>query len=341
MKPRLRTNGSVWLLLLAVATVSGGPLPDTGQTARHTRTFGEDSDFAGAGPRLRDNGDGTVTDEITGLMWQRSDGGEMTLEAARAHARDLRLAGHADWRLPTSHELFAVLNHGRSRPALDPAGFTRTAAEYWWSATNRAGDESRVWVANAGGGIGPHPVRETISAGGAKRFHALCVRGAAPAEGPRLRAGAPGTVADEATGLVWQREAPAAAMTWEEALAYCVSLNLGGSGEWRLPNIKELRSLCDDGASRPLSPEWFPDAVSGAHWSATSENNRPERAWQVSFATGIATPALKGERLLVRAVRGGTAVAVVRDKPPVDPGLARRRGGESGQAGGARRGEPR
>jgi hypothetical protein len=87
VKPRLRTNGSIWLLLLAVATVSGGPLPDTGQTVRHTRTFGEDSDFAGAGPRLRDNGDGTVTDEITGLMWQRSDGGEMTLEAARVSRR--------------------------------------------------------------------------------------------------------------------------------------------------------------------------------------------------------------------------------------------------------------
>ena len=50
--------------LLIAAGELRAVLPDTGQTARHTRTFGEDSDFAGAGPRLRDNGDGTVSDEV-------------------------------------------------------------------------------------------------------------------------------------------------------------------------------------------------------------------------------------------------------------------------------------
>ena len=79
------------LLLGAVGQAAEPPssfrLPDTGITLRYTKTFGEDADYAGSTPSFKDNGDGTVTDEITGLMWQRSDGGEMTLEAARVSRR--------------------------------------------------------------------------------------------------------------------------------------------------------------------------------------------------------------------------------------------------------------
>lgn len=324
-------------LLPGASAVLRAVLPDTGQTARHTRTFGEDSDYAGAGPRLRDNGDGTVSDEITGLMWQRVDGGEMTWDAALAYARDLRLAGRDDWRLPTSHELFGVLNHGRNRPPLDTRLFERSDAEYWWSATTRAGDTTRVWVANAGGGTGPHPVRETLSAGGEKRIHALCVRGAPPSPGPRLGADSPGTVKDQTTGLVWQSEAPAEPMSWDEALEYCSRLNLAGHGDWRLPNIKELRSLCDDAAARPLPSALFPRFHGGSTWTSTSENNRLDRAWHVSLDTGLVTHAMKTERLLVRAVRGGGAVAGPREKPPVDPELFRRSPGKSKDAAGKRR----
>lgn len=312
-------------------------LPDTGQTARHTRTFGEDSDFSGAGPRLRDNGDGTVLDEVTGLMWQRVDGGEMTWDAARAYARDLRLAGRDDWRLPTSHELFGILNHGRNRPPLDTNFFERSAAEYWWSATTRAGDTSRVWVANAGGGTGPHPVRETLSAGGEKRIHVLCVTGAPPSPGPRLGADGSGTVKDQTTGLVWQSESPTEPMTWEEALDYCVRLKLAGHGDWRLPNVKELRSLCNDTEAQPLPSALFPGFHGGSAWTSTSENNRLDRAWHVSLDTGLVTHAMKTERLFVRAVRGGGVVAGPREKPPVDPELFRRSPGRSKDGAGKRR----
>ena len=326
-------------LLPGASAVLRAVLPDTGQTARHTRTFGEDSDFSGAGPRLRDNGDGTVSDEVTGLTWQRVDGGEMTWDAARAYARDLRLAGRDDWRLPTSHELFGILNHGRNRPPLDTGFFQRSEAEYWWSATTRAGDASRVWVANAGGGTGPHPVRETLSAGGEKRIHVLCVRGAPPSDGPRLRLEGAGTLTDDATGLVWQREAPAEPMTWEEALDYCARLNLAGHGDWRLPNVKELRSLCDDTAGRPLPAALFTRGPRGAAWTSTSENNRLDRAWHVNLDNGLVTHAMKAERLAVLAVRGGGVVAGKREKPPVDPDAFRRGPGKSKEGGGKRRRE--
>ena len=75
-------------------------LPDTGETTSYTSTFGEDNDYTINAPFFIDNGDGTVTDTITGLMWQKSDGGEMTIENARTYCSTLTLAGYSDWRLP-------------------------------------------------------------------------------------------------------------------------------------------------------------------------------------------------------------------------------------------------
>jgi len=45
-------------------------LPDTGQTTSYTSTFGEDNDYTIYSPYFTLNGNGTVTDTITGLMWQ-------------------------------------------------------------------------------------------------------------------------------------------------------------------------------------------------------------------------------------------------------------------------------
>ena len=127
------------LALLSSAIVAGAQtngvwtmkhLPDTGQTRKYTNTHGEDADYAINPPSFAAPGDGTVIDNVTGLVWQQVDGGEMTWSDAKSYAAKLSLAGHSDWRLPTSHELFSILNHGRN-PALDSAYFPRTGAEYW------------------------------------------------------------------------------------------------------------------------------------------------------------------------------------------------------------------
>ena len=47
--------------------------PDTGQTRSYTDVFGEDSDYLINAPSYTDNGDGTVTDNSTDLMWQQED----------------------------------------------------------------------------------------------------------------------------------------------------------------------------------------------------------------------------------------------------------------------------
>lgn len=298
-------------------------LPDTGQTTRFTQTFGEDADFSSRGPAYVDNRDGTVTDSITGLIWQQTDGGEMTWERAKVYAEQLQLGGHQDWRLPTSLELFSLMDHSRNGPAMNVTYFPRSEARYWWTDSPRADDESKVWVVNTGGGIGAHAKRETISAGGDRPIHVRCVRGTSRfGDGPSLRDNGDGTVTDERTGLYWQKLGPDSELTWEESLKYCDTLKLAGQEGWRLPNIKELRSLSDDRLVRPsIDKSIFTHAQPDYYWSSTTQSNRPERAWFVDLTTGLVTYADKPERHWVIAVRGGDVQTASRDKPPPDPKL--------------------
>ena len=90
-------------------------------------------------------------------MWQKIDGGEKTWEEAQTYCENLSLAGYNDWRLPTSHELFSIVNFNTFNPALDTDYFPSSQAEYWWTINTRTDDLSRVWVTNAGGGIGSSP----------------------------------------------------------------------------------------------------------------------------------------------------------------------------------------
>ncbi len=60
--------------------------------------------------RFHDNGDGTVTDEVTGLMWQKETNPRTGPKAADAECRKMTLAGYNDWRLPNIKELNTLLN---------------------------------------------------------------------------------------------------------------------------------------------------------------------------------------------------------------------------------------
>jgi len=83
------------------------------------------------------NGDGTVTDTATGLMWERGTS-SMTWEAALAYAEGLTLAGYDDWRLPTPKELQSIVDYSRSAPAIDTALFPGTVSSKYWSSTTDA-----------------------------------------------------------------------------------------------------------------------------------------------------------------------------------------------------------
>jgi hypothetical protein len=283
-------------------------LPDTGQSASFTSTAGEDSDYTINSPSFTDNLNSTITDNITGLMWQKSDGGEMTFENAIAYCDQLIVAGFDDWRLPTGSELFSVNHYEKSNPALNTAFFTQTAAEYWWSSEKRADDPSKVWVVNAGGGIGAHPKSETVSAGGTKRMHVRAVRNisAPAAKTDHFTDNGDGTVKDNYTGLVWQKHQASALMSWEEALVHSEGLVLAGFDDWRMPNIKEIQSLNDAALCKPsFNRSFFPDISSGVYWSSTTLVNAPAKAWTINVDYGIVSYTEKIQNGKVICVRGG------------------------------------
>jgi hypothetical protein len=285
-----------------MAAWSMAKLPDTGATQDGSVAFGEDADYTINPPSFVDNGDGTITDNVTGLMWQKNDNGESTWDVAVTSAAGVRTGGYSDWRLPTPTEAFALLNHANN-PAIDLTFFPSHlagAAEYWWTSDIFGTDATRVWCTNSGGGLGAHPKSETLSAGGTHRFHARYVRGAKPTNGHNYLNNNDGTITDLDTGLMWQ-QVPSATMNWNAALAYAEGLTTAGYTDWRLPNVKELQTLVDitlaastsaATAQACLQRKLFPSATATAYWSSTplrSGSGSPTQAWLVEFGVNPST----------------------------------------------------
>jgi Protein of unknown function (DUF1566) len=285
-------------------------LPDTGETIGYTATAGEDNDFSFNAPFFTINGDGSVTDTITGLMWQQTDGGEMTVENAAIYCNGLSLAGHTDWRLPTAHEAFSILNHQYNNPALDITVFTSTVAEYWWTSDRQLGDTTKIWATNSGGGIGNHPKAETISAGGVKHFHARAVR---DVNSPSIIAthftdNGNGTITDQLTNLIWQKIPYTDTLTWEQSLVYADTLSLIGASDWRLPNIKELQSINDESISNPsIATLFFPTIGINNYWSSTTLPNQTTKSWYLNTKFGITTYDVKTAKHYLLCVRGNAS----------------------------------
>ena len=127
--------------------------------------------LAGAARSYTDNGDGTVTDNVTGLMWEKlsNDGtihDKSTLYSwYTAFTKKIAalnggggFAGHTDWRLPNSFELHSLTDLGRVSPAIDPAFNTScapsctvttcscTQPDVYWSSTTYQDDPSQAWL---------------------------------------------------------------------------------------------------------------------------------------------------------------------------------------------------
>lgn len=280
-------------------------LPDSGQNTSYTNTFGEDNDYQLNAPGFKLVGSGSVLDTITGLVWQMTDGGEMTVENAVIYCDTLKLNGLNDWRLPLAAELFTIQNLQYNNPALNTTYFTKTTAEYWWSSNKQSNDATRVWCTNSGGGIGNHPKAETISAGGTKKFHARCVRTdwAPQLVAQRFTTTGDSSVLDSLTFLEWQFFPVETSKTWEDALIYAENLNLDGHSDWRLPNIKELRSLNDESRVSPsVNNSIFKFGVK-KFWASTSLPNQTTKAWYYETNYGITTYEIKTNPLYLICVR--------------------------------------
>jgi hypothetical protein len=101
-------------------------------------------------PRFTDNSNGTVTDNLTGLMWAENanlPSGKKTWNDAIDYCNSLSLGGHTDWRLPNVRELHSLIDFSQYNPAL-PSGhpFENVKTDdYYWASTTYAGNTTYPW----------------------------------------------------------------------------------------------------------------------------------------------------------------------------------------------------
>jgi len=276
---------SLFALLVAAQPATAGDysIVDTGQDdcydtlqvitppAPGTPFYGQDAQHDGNQPSYTDNGDGTVTDNITGLSWVQARGSKTNWYAAVSGASQCRVGGHSDWRMPTIKELYSLIDfRGFSgvsaydaRPYLDTTFFefrygdTLAGERYIdcqdWTATLyvgtvMVGDSGIFGVNFADGRIKGYPTTRPQPPPSPNLLYVRYVRGN-PAYGTNdFIDNGDGTVTDEATGLAWSQQDSDSGMKWEDALAWVQARNdenwLGHS-DWRLPNAKELQSVVD------------------------------------------------------------------------------------------------
>ena len=171
---------SLLFLVMCQTHVFGGNIPapveQTGQTTSYSNTGGEDGDLKKGvkwpKPRFKDNGDGTVKDNLTGLIWLKNADafGWRTWEQALADSNTLA-SGSAglsdgskagDWRLPNRNELLSLIDVAYYAPALSSASgksqwasgdaFDDVQSNYYWSSSTNSHDSTYAWYVHLAGG---------------------------------------------------------------------------------------------------------------------------------------------------------------------------------------------
>ncbi len=135
-------------------------LPKTGQIIKYR--IGDDGDYEVGnpkeGPRFTDNGDNTITDNATALMWVKDpkeigeawrDNGNpsgMEWDQAIDICYGISYAGHNDWRLPNIKELQSLVDYGNFNPAIFQYYFPEITSGEYWSSTSSVGEELYAWT---------------------------------------------------------------------------------------------------------------------------------------------------------------------------------------------------
>lgn len=122
---------------------------------------------------LTDNGNGTVTDSRTGLVWQQGEGGAMIWGSALTYCESLTLAGQSDWKLPDIKELVSLTDDSRSSLIIDTTYFPGANASFYWSSTTMANYPVNAWDVNFSSGS----VGQGGSSTKASSYYVRCVRG--------------------------------------------------------------------------------------------------------------------------------------------------------------------
>lgn len=260
------------------------PILDTGQTKYFDTTgeiaevtegnkfFGQDANYQKNSFSYTNNGDGTITDNVTELMWQQTPE-VMTYNQAESKLTTFELAGYNDWRLPTVKELYSLIdfsgrdisgtsedsNTDNFKPFIDNSYFSFTygnngerlidsqyLSNTLYTSTTMNGDATVFGVNFADGRIKGYPLSDM---NGEKSFTVMYVRGNTEYGKNIFNDNSDGTISDDATNLMWMQDDNGAfelqGMTWEEALVWANESNYAGYDDWRLPNAKELQSIVD------------------------------------------------------------------------------------------------
>lgn len=248
-----------------------------------------DSNPATNGGNAGTPGDGTDTEDFINAL------------------NDTNYGGYHDWRIPTNKELSSIVNYSLGcRPTISVSYFPNTAVPYYWSSTTLAPYNDYAW--------GVYFDDDKYSDMGISKSDSLfvrAVRGGQPGALDDFIIHGDGTVTDTSTGLMWQQITlqwqpnTAWPFKWQEALNYCENLKLANYDDWRLPTVKELRSLVDYSRQYPaINPLVFPDTEI-SYWSSTTFANDTKKAWFIDFNNGGSGGCGKGGYDYVRAVRGG------------------------------------
>lgn len=309
---------SAFLLLVASPCLAAYILPATGQTKCYNDTteitcpepgeayYGQDSQYqAGSPMAYQANANGTVTDLVTGLLWQQATSNTArTYSQVQAYCSSYSPDGSTDWRVPSLQELATIIDYSTEGPVWNNifSGFISSVGSGYFSSQAYVGDTTQIWGVQFY--YGQIDYDSTADTG-----YVRCVRGTAlPA--PSLVASGGDSLLDQSTGLIWQKAASQGPMAWEDALAYCESATTDNNNDWRLPNRRELASIIDFTRQGPAFSTLFTGA-SASYWTSSTRNDKGNNGWYVNFTDGYSSYYYsKSYGNYVRCVRGGSTLIV-------------------------------
>ncbi|MFA6831360.1 MAG: DUF1566 domain-containing protein [Bacteroidaceae bacterium] len=334
-----------------------------------TAFYGQDAQYTGNQPSYKDNGDGTITDLVTGLMWQKSsdineDGNltakdKLTYKNSLKYAKKSKYAGYTDWRIPTIKELYSLIDFS----GVDPSGYQQEDLSGLRPFINTNYFSFEYGDTNSGERIidsqyvttslyknkknellfGVNFADGRIKGYGLKfgrrdkTFCVLLVRGTKNYGKNNLVDNGDGTVSDKATGLMWNKEDSRIGMNWERALGYAEQSTASGYSDWRLPNAKELQSIVD----YDRAPDVTNSAAIDPIFSCTSifnEANQVDYPYYWTSTTHANWTAQGGNHAIY--VSFGRAMGYMSMQRPEKSENSSKRQGRSGGGGGMRQQGP-
>ena len=201
------------------------------------------------------DGEETIFDETTNLMWQKTSASGKNWKTALSYCEGLEYAGYSDWRLPNKNEFATLVNYSKTGDAAK-SDFPGMEKENFILSTLYQGFDDGMLFSNPWfvemeyGSFDTAWMDEEYEM--ESTFSVRCVRSdltAAPAAGvtpecdPKIGVT---PCKDSSSNIIWsQRFMFVWDYSWEKAAQSCRNLDQNGGHKWRLPTIDELRTLVE------------------------------------------------------------------------------------------------